>query len=75
VYLKGKQPFGYLIRVLLLLGLVWSSNVPTAMVIIFGYFALGSFARSLYGRIFPKAGAMALADQGATGSSVTGADA
>ncbi len=75
VYFKGRQPFGYLIRVLLLLGLVWSSNVPTAMVLIFGYFALGSFVRSLYGRIFPKAGAMALADQEATGSSVTGADA
>jgi CDP-diacylglycerol--serine O-phosphatidyltransferase len=74
VYLRGKQPFGYLIRVLLLLGLVWSSNVPTAMVLIFGYFALGSFVRSLYGRIFPKTDAMALADQEATGSSVTGAD-
>lgn len=75
VYLKGKQPFGYLIRVLLLLGLVWSSNVPTAMVLIFGYFALGSFVRSLYGRIFPKTDDAALADQEATGSSVTGADA
>ncbi|MEN6425817.1 MAG: CDP-diacylglycerol--serine O-phosphatidyltransferase [Phycisphaerales bacterium] len=74
VYFKGKQPFGYLIRVLLLLGLVWSSDVPTAMVLIFGYFAAGSFVKSLYGRIFLKAGGLALADQEPAPNSVPGAD-
>jgi CDP-diacylglycerol--serine O-phosphatidyltransferase len=53
VYLRGKKPFGYLIRVLLFLGLVvW--NMQTAMVLIFGYFALGGFARWLYGKAFRK---------------------
>jgi len=62
VYLKGKQPFGYFIRVLLFLGLVlW--NVQTAMVLIFGYFAVGSFAKWLYGRAFPKAGGLVLTGQ------------
>lgn len=53
VYLRGKKPFGYLIRVLLFLGLVvW--NIQIAMVLIFGYFAIGSFARWLYCRAFHK---------------------
>jgi CDP-diacylglycerol--serine O-phosphatidyltransferase len=63
VYLKGKQPFGYLIRILLLLGLVWSSGVQLAMVLIFGYFAAGNFFKWLYGRVFPKAGTVALPGQ------------
>ncbi len=55
VYLRGKKPFGYLIRVLLFLGLVvW--NMQTAMVLIFGYFAMGGFARWLYGKAFRKSG-------------------
>jgi len=74
VYLKGKQPFGYLIRVLLLLGLVWSSGVQTAMVLIFGYFAAGSFVKSVYGRIFPKTGGLALPGQEPAPSSVPGAN-
>jgi CDP-diacylglycerol---serine O-phosphatidyltransferase len=53
VYLRGKKPFSYLIRVLLFLGLVWW-NVQTAMVLIFGYFAAGGFVRWLYHRAFPK---------------------
>lgn len=53
VYLRGKKPFDYLIRGLLLLGLVaW--NIQTAMVLIFGYFAGSSFVRWLYHRAFPK---------------------
>jgi len=53
VYLRGKKPFGYLIRVLLFLGLVvW--NIQIAMVLIFGYFAIGSFARWLYCKAFHK---------------------
>lgn len=55
VYLRGKKPFGYLIRVLLFLGLVWW-NIQTALVLIFGYFAAGSFAKWLYGKVFAKSG-------------------
>ncbi len=59
VYLRGKKPFGYLIRGLLLLGLVaW--NPQTAMVLIFGYFAAGNFVKSLYRRVFPKPARLAL---------------
>jgi CDP-diacylglycerol--serine O-phosphatidyltransferase len=55
VYLRGKQPFGYLIRGLLFLGLVlW--NIQTALVLIFGYFVVGSFAKWLYRKAFPKPG-------------------
>jgi CDP-diacylglycerol--serine O-phosphatidyltransferase len=49
VYLRGKQPFGYLIRVLLFLGLITSGNMPIAMVLIFGAFAGGSLAKWLWG--------------------------
>jgi CDP-diacylglycerol--serine O-phosphatidyltransferase len=53
VYLRGKKPFGSLIRVLLFLGLVvW--NMQTAMVLIFGYFAIGSFAKWLYCKALHK---------------------
>jgi len=55
VYLRGKKPFGYLIRVLLFLGLVvW--KIQTAIVLIFGYFALGSLAKWLYGKLLHKSG-------------------
>jgi len=47
LYLKGKKPFGYLIRVLLFLGLVWW-NMQTALVLIFGFFAGSSFVKWLY---------------------------
>ncbi|MBP7051722.1 MAG: phosphatidylcholine/phosphatidylserine synthase [Phycisphaerae bacterium] len=63
VYLKGRQPFDYLIRLLLLLSLVCFSSVQTAMVLIFGYFAAGSFVRWLYGRIFPRTRAIPLPSQ------------
>jgi hypothetical protein len=47
LYLKGKKPLGYLVRVLFFLGLVvW--NMQTALVLIFGFFAAGSFAKWLY---------------------------
>lgn len=46
-YLKGKKPFGYLIRILFLLGLVvWSRQ--TASVLIFFGFASSSAVRWLY---------------------------
>jgi CDP-diacylglycerol--serine O-phosphatidyltransferase len=62
VYLRGKKPFGYLIRVLLFLGLVvWS--MQTAMVLIFGYFAMGGFARWLYAKAFRKPGQLLPAGQ------------
>lgn len=47
LYLKGKKPLGYLVRVLFFLGLVvW--NMQTALVLIFGFFAAGSFVKWLY---------------------------
>jgi CDP-diacylglycerol--serine O-phosphatidyltransferase len=49
-YLKGKKPFGHLIRVLLLLAFViW--NLQAALVLIFCGFAANSFLRWLYYRI------------------------
>jgi CDP-diacylglycerol---serine O-phosphatidyltransferase len=53
VYLRGKKPFGSLIRGLLFLGLVWW-NIQTAMVLIFGYFAGSNLVKWLYHRAFPK---------------------
>jgi len=73
VYLRGKQPFSSLIRVILFLGLVWWS-VETAMVLIFGYFAAGSFVKSLYGRLFPKPGGLALGAQEPAADSMPGPD-
>ena len=50
VYLRGKKPFGYLIRFLLFLGLVaW--NMQIALVLIFGVFAGGSFTKWLYQKV------------------------
>jgi CDP-diacylglycerol--serine O-phosphatidyltransferase len=47
VYLTGKRPFGYLIRILFLLGLaMW--NIQTALLLVFGFFAGGSFVKWLY---------------------------
>jgi len=63
VYFKGKQPFSYLIRLLLLIGLVWSTSVQTAMVLIYGYFALGSFFKWVYSRIFHRANVLTLPSQ------------
>lgn len=62
VYLRGKKPFGSLIRVLLFLGLVLP-NMQTAMVLIFGYFALGSFAKWFYGKLFRRPGPLLASGQ------------
>jgi CDP-diacylglycerol--serine O-phosphatidyltransferase len=63
VYLKGKKPFGYLIRVLFFLGLVmW--DVQTALVLIFGIFAGGSLAKWAYRKIIPRRSRLILANQG-----------
>jgi CDP-diacylglycerol--serine O-phosphatidyltransferase len=49
VYLTGKKPFGYLIRILFLLGLAVCNNLPIALVLAFGGFAGGSLVKELYG--------------------------
>jgi len=49
-YLRGKKPFEYLIRVLLLLAFAWW-NIQVAMVVIFCGFAAHSFAKWLYFRV------------------------
>lgn len=49
-YLRGKKPFGYLIRVLLLLAFVWW-NIQVALVVIFCGFAAISFTKWLYFRV------------------------
>ena len=49
LYLRGKRPFSYLMRVLLFLGLVlWS--MQTALVVIFGVFAGSGLVRWLYAK-------------------------
>ena len=49
-YLKGRKPFAYLIRVLLLLAFViW--NIPVALVLIFCGFAAGSFLKWIYYKV------------------------
>ncbi|HUV64543.1 MAG TPA: CDP-diacylglycerol--serine O-phosphatidyltransferase [Sedimentisphaerales bacterium] len=49
-YLRGKKPFSYLIRVLLLLAFVWW-NIQVALVAIFCGFAAISFTKWLYFRV------------------------
>ncbi len=48
VYLTGKKPFGYLIRLLFLLGLAIWGDLQTALVLVFGLFAGGSLVKWLY---------------------------
>ncbi|TKJ36714.1 MAG: hypothetical protein CEE38_10440 [Planctomycetes bacterium B3_Pla] len=50
-YLKGKKPFAYLIRVLLLLAFVFVTGIQVALVLIFCGFAVSSFVKWLYLRI------------------------
>jgi CDP-diacylglycerol--serine O-phosphatidyltransferase len=53
VYLTGKKPFGYLIRILFLLGLfVW--NLQIALVLTFGGFVGGSLVRGFYGKVMSR---------------------
>jgi len=49
-YLKGKKPFAYLIRVLLLLAFVWW-NIQAALVLIFCGFAASSLVKWFYFRV------------------------
>jgi hypothetical protein len=49
-YLRGKKPFTYLIRVVLLVFIVWW-KIQVALVVIFCGFAAGSFMRWFYFRV------------------------
>jgi CDP-diacylglycerol--serine O-phosphatidyltransferase len=46
-YLRGKKPFGYLIKVLLFIGLVWW-NPQTALLLVFVSFAASGLIRTLH---------------------------
>jgi len=50
-YLRGRKPFAYLIRVLLLLAIVFVMKIQTALVLIFCGFAANSFMKWLYLRV------------------------
>lgn len=50
-YLKGKKPFEYLIRLLLLLAFIFVTSIQAALVLIFCGFAASSFVRWLYYRV------------------------
>ena len=50
-YLRGKKPFSYLIRVLLLLAFVFWTNIQAAMVLIFCGFAASSFVKWFYYKV------------------------
>jgi len=49
-YLRGKKPFAYLIRVLLLFVFIVVTSIQAALVLVFCGFAAGSFVRWLYYR-------------------------
>ncbi len=53
-YLKGKKPFGYLIKTLLALGLVIVVKLPAALALGFGAFALSSLIQTVYHRIVTR---------------------
>lgn len=68
LYLRGKQPFDYLIRVLLALGLVVCMK-QTALVVIFPAYAGGSLIKWLYFRVIRKRGSLVgVAQELATGA-------
>lgn len=54
VYLTGKKPFRYLIRILFLLGIVVAGHLQLALVVAFGGFAIGSPAYWLYNTILHR---------------------
>ncbi len=64
VYLRGKRPFSYLIRVLFFLGLVMWCGLQTALVLVFGIFAGGGFARWVYRKVVPRRSRFMLGHQG-----------
>jgi len=50
-YLKGRKPFAYLIRVLLLLAFVYGCGIQAALVLIFCGFAASSFMKWFYYKV------------------------
>lgn len=50
-YLRGKKPFAYLIRVLLLFAFIVVTSIQAALVLVFCGFAASSFVKWLYYRI------------------------
>jgi len=50
-YLKGKKPFEYLIRMLLLLAFVYGCRIQVALVLIFCSFAASSFVKWFYYKV------------------------
>lgn len=63
LYLRGKKPFSYLIRVLFFLGVVVVLKLQAALVLIFGAFAGGSFLRWLYDRVLHRGTRLIPAEQ------------
>jgi CDP-diacylglycerol--serine O-phosphatidyltransferase len=53
-YLRGKKPFSYLIRVLLLCAFIYWTNIQAAMVLIFCGFAASSFVKWFYFKVISK---------------------
>jgi CDP-diacylglycerol--serine O-phosphatidyltransferase len=53
-YLRGKKPFLFLIRVLLLLAFIYLTSVEAAMVLIFCGFAASSFVKWFYYKVINK---------------------
>lgn len=54
VYLTGKKPFRYLIRILFLLGIAACGHLQLALVLAFGGFAAGSLGVWLYGKTMSR---------------------
>ena len=50
-YLRGKKPFSYLIRLLLLLAFIYFTKIQAAMVLIFCSFAASSFVKWFYYKV------------------------
>ncbi len=49
LYLRGKKPFGYLIRILIMLGMVWV-NLQAALVLLFYCFAASGIIKTIHRR-------------------------
>lgn len=73
LYLRGKKPFSYLIRVLFFLGVVmW--NMQAALVLIFGVFASSGVVRWAYYRLRHGKNRLALTDANVATSSPSSQD-
>jgi hypothetical protein len=54
LYLRGKKPFGYLIRILIMLGMV-IVNLQAALILLFYCFAASGIIKTLYQRFSHQA--------------------